>query len=93
MALRGCAPPGSSNIANRCLSAPTAFLRKSAAYGAFSGKVEAGLPQENAPAKIARILIAKPAGHFCGIRAEADFFRAELSPPPLTLVNHIETIP
>jgi hypothetical protein len=28
-----------------------------------------------------------------GFVCEADFFDAELSPQPLTLVNHIETIP
>jgi hypothetical protein len=55
--------------------------------------VEAGLPQENAPAKDCAYSDRKTGDHFCGIRAEADFFRFELSRRPLTFVNHIETIP
>jgi hypothetical protein len=55
--------------------------------------VEAGLPQENAPAKIARILIAKPAATFAEYALKPIFSVPELSRRPLTFVNHIETIP
>jgi hypothetical protein len=39
-------------------------LKKIGIARSFSGKVDAGLPQENAPSKMARIPIAKPAPTF-----------------------------
>jgi hypothetical protein len=57
MALPGCAPPASSNIANKHPSRTRTILMK------------------------------------IGFVLRSRFFDVELSPQPLTFVNHIETIP
>jgi hypothetical protein len=44
--------------------------------------VEAGLPQENAPAKIARILIAKPAATFAEYALKPIFSVLNFRRPP-----------
>jgi hypothetical protein len=56
--------------------------------------VAAGLPQRKTlQLKIARILIAKPATTFAEYALKPIFSVLNFRRPPLTLVNHIETIP